>query len=65
MFLLKKIKQKANWELVILILIYTNSLRILIWKNLDPSTFSASEQEKIGLARINMMREDNLKKDWL
>ena len=58
-------KQKLNLELVILILIFISSLRLLIWKNLDPSTFSDAEQEKIGLTRVNPINRSNLKKDWL
>lgn len=58
-------KQKPNWELLILILIYASSLRMLIWKNLDPTTFSDSEQEKIGLTEVDTIKRNKLKKNWL
>ena len=42
-------KHKLNPEVIILILIFISSLKLLIWKSIDPSTFSHAEQKKIGL----------------
>ena len=44
-------KKKLNPEIVVLILIFISSLKVLIWTSIDPSTFSGAEQEKIGLTK--------------
>ena len=44
-------KYKLNPEVIILILIFIGSLKILIWTSIDPSTFSNAYQEKIGLSK--------------
>ena len=42
-------KHKLNPEVIVLILVFIGSLKLLIWKSIDPSTFSDAQQKKIGL----------------
>ena len=44
-------KDKLNPEIVILILIFIGSLKVFIWTSIDPTTFSDTKQEKIGLTK--------------
>ncbi len=44
-------KYKLNPEVIVLILIFISSLKLFIWTSIDPSTFSNTKQEKIGLTK--------------
>ncbi len=50
-------KNKVNWELIVLALVFISSLKVIIWKSIDPSTFSKGEQEKIGLNKVHNIVE--------
>ena len=45
-------KYRINLELVILTLIVIGSLKLIIWKSIDPSTFSKSEKEEVGIGKV-------------
>ena len=51
-------KNKVNWELIVLALVFISSLKVIIGKSIDPSTFSKGEQEEIGLNKVHNIVQD-------
>ena len=50
-------KYKVNFELIILGLIFITSLKIVIWKSIDPSTLSKIQQEEIGIGKVRNLNK--------
>ena len=46
-------KYRINLELVILTLVIIGSLKLIIWKSIDPSTFSETQKEEVGIGKVH------------
>ncbi len=55
-------KHKVNSELVILTLILIGSLKVIVWKSIDPSTFSKAQKEEIGLGNVHTVNTSSIQK---
>ncbi len=59
-------KQGFNFELVIfLVLVLVGFFDFSLWRNVDPTTLSDEEKEKIGLTKVHNITKDNLLQDLL
>ena len=50
-------KDKIYFELLVLTLIFIGSLKMIIWESIDPTTFSKSQREQIGLDKVHKVGE--------
>ena len=56
-------KYRINFELVTLTLILIGSSKVIIWKSIDPSTFSKAEKEEIGIGNVHPIITSPIKKE--
>lgn len=56
-------KQRFNLELAILVFIFFGFLDFSLWRNVDPTSLSDAEQEKIGLNKVHNLNRYNRLKD--
>ena len=50
-------KYGINFELVVMNLLFIGSLKLIVWRSIDPSTFSKAEKEEIGIGRVHKIGE--------
>ena len=46
-------KYRINFELVIVSLILIGFSKVMIWKSIDPSSFSKAEKKEIGIGNVH------------